>query len=157
MKELAEYRVNLMQRLEDAAAEFRSACLMLDDPYAPGSADGWTIHQIAVHTRDVDKLVYGLRTRRTAEEENPEFPTFDGEAHMSAHYDSSEPLVQVLSSLIENVKALTDFLRALPLQAWSRVSRHRTLGRDLTLQSWVEKDLAHIEEHLKAVKRLHDR
>jgi len=33
------------------------------------------------------------------------------------------------------------------------VSRHTTLGSGLTLQSWVEKDLAHIEEHLETVRK----
>ena len=153
MKELAEYRTNLVKRLEEAADEFRAECLLVEDPYAPLPTDGWTIHQIAVHTRDVDKLVYGSRARLTAMEENPEFPNFDGVAYMSAHYNSSEPLDQVLSMLVENVRNLVEFLRALPLEAWSRVSRHTTLGRDLTLQTWVEKDLAHIGEHLETVKK----
>ena len=152
MKELTEYRANLMKRLEDAAGDFRAKCLSVADPYTPLQADGWSVHQIAVHTRDVDKLVYGARVRRTAVEENPEFPNFDGESYMSAHYDSSEPLDHVLNILVENIRALAEFLHALPDQAWARVSRHTTLGTGLTLQSWVEKDLAHIEEHLKAVK-----
>jgi len=155
MKELEEYRANLLKRLEEAANEFRTECLTLDDPYALRNTDDWTAHQIAVHTRDVNELVYGLRARRTAAEDDPEFPNFDGEAFMSANYNSNEPLDQVLGSLVENVRALAEFLRALPVQAWSRVSHHTTLGRDLTLQSWVEKDLAHIEEHLEAVKQLH--
>ena len=71
MKELTEYRMRLLQRLEDAAIEFRTECLKIHEPYAPLGADGWTVHQIAVHTRDVDALVYGLRARRTATEENP--------------------------------------------------------------------------------------
>jgi hypothetical protein len=44
-----------------------------------------------------------------------------------------------------------EWLRGLPLDSWSRVSRHTTLGSNLTLQTWVEKDLAHIEEHLETV------
>jgi hypothetical protein len=153
MKELAEYRMNLMHRLEDAAHEFREECLRVEEPNTALQADGWTLHQLAVHTRDVDKLVYGLRAHRTAVEENPEFPNFDGEAYMSAHYNASEPLEEVLSSLVENVHSLVEFLRALPIESWSRVSRHTTLGRDLTLQTWVEKDLAHIKEHLETVKK----
>jgi hypothetical protein len=152
MKELAEYRVNLMKKLEDAAQAFREECLKTSDPYAPLHASGWNIHQIAVHTRDVDEMVYGLRARRTAVEENPEFPNFDGEATMSSNYNSAEPLPDVLNSLVENVQALVELLRALPVEAWSRVSRHTTLGSDLTLQSWVEKDLAHIEEHLETIR-----
>ena len=157
MKELAEYRTNLVQKLEDSAKSFHDECLQVNDPYAPADADGWMVHQIAIHTRDVDELIYGLRARRTAVEDNPEFPNFDGEAYMKAHYDSGEPLEHVLSSLVGNVRALVEFLQALPIEAWSRVSRHKTLGRGLTLQSWVEKDLAHIEEHLKTVKKQNKR
>jgi hypothetical protein len=156
MKELTEYRVNLMQRLEDTANAFRAECLHVSDPYAPLNADGWNVHQIAVHTRDVDELVYGLRARRTAVEENPEFPNFDGDAYMAANYNSSEPLEEVLDGFIANVHALVELLRALPMEAWSRVSRHTTLGHDLTLQNWVEKDLAHIQEHLATVKKLNE-
>ena len=154
MKELEEYRTNLMKRLEEAADEFRAECLKVPDPQAP--LEGWTVHQIAVHTRDVDELVYGLRARRTAMEDNPEFPNFDGETHMSTNFRASEPLDDVLSRLVENVRSLVEWLQSLPPQAWSRVSRHRTLGSGLTLQAWVEKDLAHIEEHLRSVRKLNN-
>jgi len=152
MKELTEYRVNLMKRLKDSAKAFRDECLKASDPYAPFDAAGWNVHQIAVHTRDVDELVYGLRARRTAVEENPEFPNFDGDAYMSSNYNSSEPLNEVLNSFMENVGALVELLQSSPLETWSRVSRHTTLGSELTLQTWVEKDLAHIEEHLESIR-----
>ena len=154
MKELAEYRTNLMTRLEQAAEAFREECLKIHDPYAPAGKDGWNVHQIAVHTRDVDELVYGLRVRQTAMEDNPEFPNFDGEAHMAANYNANEPLAELLDGFVEHVRALVELLRALPLEGWSRLSRHTTLGSGLTLQTWVEKDLAHIEEHLRTVKKL---
>ena len=153
MKELAEYRTKLMKRLEEAASEFREECLKVSDPQARLDAEGWTVHQIAVHTRDVDQLVYGARARRTALEENPEFPNFDGEAHMAVNYSSGESLQEVLDSLVENIRALVKLLRTLPVEAWSRVSRHTTLGGGLTLQTWIEKDLAHIEEHMETVKK----
>lgn len=152
MKELLEYRKKLMKRLLEAAKEFRAACLAVKDPYTPLGADGWNVHQIAVHTRDVDKLVYGLRARRTALEDNPEFPNFDGNAYLAENYDASESLNDLLKGFVESIEALVKFLRALPDEAWSRLSRHTTLGSGLTLQTWVEKDLAHIEEHLQTVK-----
>jgi hypothetical protein len=153
MKELLEYRVKLMKNLEDAAKRFREACLAVGDPYAPLEDGGWNVHQLAVHTRDVDRLVYGLRARRTVMEDNPEFTNFDGEAYMEEHYDATEPLRELLDGFVQNVEALIELLRALPAEAWSRVSRHTTLGNGLTLQTWVEKNLAHIEEHLKTVKK----
>jgi len=153
MKELEEYRKSLMEKLENAAKAFRAECLAAQDPYAPLEKDNWNIHQIAVHTRDVDKLIYGLRARRTALEDNPEFPNFNGEAYMAEHYDTKEPLSELLNGFVENVEALIELLRALPAEGWSRISSHSKLGSGLTLQSWVEKDLAHIEEHLEAVRK----
>lgn len=152
MKELFEYRRKLMERLVETAKEFRGTCLAEKDPYVPVK-DGWSVHQIAVHTRDVDKLVYGLRVRRTAVEDNPEFPNFDGNLYLAEKYAASEPLQDVLDSLVESTGALVEFLQTLPAEAWSRPSRHTTLGSGLTLQSWVEKNLAHIQEHLETVKR----
>jgi hypothetical protein len=153
MKELLEYRMNLMEKLEAAAKAFRAACLSVQNHYAPLEEGGWNVHQIAVHTRDVDKLVYGLRVRRTALEDNPEFPNFDGDAFMADHYDAKESLSELLDDFVQSVEALIELLRALPPEAWSRVSRHTTLGSGLTLQTWVEKNLGHIEEHLEAVKK----
>ena len=50
------------------------------------------MHQLAVHTHDVDKIVYRVHARRTIKEDNPEFPNFDGDAYMAEHYDAKEPL-----------------------------------------------------------------
>lgn len=153
MKELKEYRANLIERLISTARNFREACLAVTDPFEPLGEDGWNVHQIAVHTRDVNELVYGVRARRTAEEENPEFQNFDGDAYMAEHYNSGEPLEEMLDGLVANVEALAGMLRELPVEAWSRTSRHTTYGGGFTLQTWVERDLAHIQEHLNAVKQ----
>jgi hypothetical protein len=151
MKELLEYRTSLMKRLIAAAHEFRETCLAAQDVFT--SLDGgWNIHQIAVHTRDIDKLVYGSRARRTVGEDNPEFQNFDGEAYMAEHYSANEPINEIVDELVSNVESLVQSLHDLPAQAWSRESRHVTLGHGFTLQAWVERDLAHIEEHLKTVK-----
>ncbi|MEP0804805.1 MAG: hypothetical protein HRF47_04915 [Chloroflexota bacterium] len=151
MKELGEYRARLLQRLAASAAEFHDACLAAADPFAPIDG-GWNVHQIAVHTRDVHRLVYGMRVRRTAEEENPEFENFDGDAYMEEHYDAGEPLGEMLNDFVADVNALVEMLRKMPVEGWSRESRHATLGSGFTLQRWVERDLAHIEEHLKTVR-----
>lgn len=153
MKELLEYRTNLINRLVDVAHEFRDVSLAAENEFAPLNG-GWNIHQIAAHTRDVDKLVYGSRARQTAAEENPEFQNFDGEKYMAEHYSAREPLSDIVDDLIGSVESLAKFLRELPAQAWSRESRHVTLGRGFTLQKWVERGLAHIEEHLKTIKSI---
>ncbi len=153
MKQLDEYRRNLLNRLQAAADEFRAACLAANDPGAPVEPGGWSVHQLAAHTRDVDKLVYGARIRRTLSEDNPEFSNFDGDAYMAANYDRAEPLNQLLDGFVSSVQSLVQLLREMPAAGWSRLSSHETQGRGLRLQSWVERELAHIEEHLETVKK----
>jgi hypothetical protein len=156
MKELLGYRTNLISRLVSAAHEFQAACLAVQDTSMPLEAGGWTVHQVAAHTRDVDKLVYGMRVHRTATEDNPEFQNFDGEEYMAEHYSKSEPLEAILDELVKHVEGLAAELRLLPPEAWARISSHVMLGRGLTLQAWVEKDLAHIEEHLQTIRQTKD-
>ncbi|MBK8783508.1 MAG: DinB family protein [Anaerolineales bacterium] len=152
MKELIEYREKLIARIEEAAQEFRAACESFGDPFT--KVDGeWTVHQIASHTRDVDKMVYGERIRRTLNEANPEFKSFDADAWMATNYDKDEPLSKIVNAFLENVQDLCKTLQAVPREAWSRESRHETMGGELTLQLWVERNLAHIEEHLLALKK----
>ena len=153
MIELTGYRKKLLDRLGEAEKEFQAACLAVKDPHAPIEEGGWNVHQVAVHVRDVDKLVYGMRVRRTLAENNPEFPNFDGEAYMAEHYDPQEPLREVLEGFTKNVESLAESLRAMHDEAWARLSRHVTQGSDITLQVWVERGLGHIKEHLGTVSR----
>ena len=152
MKELIEYRNLLIDKLVSATKEFREACLAVKDAHLPLGESEWDVHQITAHTRDVNDLVYGLRAKRTAQEDNPEFQNFDGDAYMEEHYDANEPLNEMLDKFVESVETLCDFLRSLPAESWSRESRHITFGGGFTLQTWIERNLAHIEEHLKTVK-----
>lgn len=154
MKELNEYRSQLLNRLIAVAHEFRAACLAVPDPFRASDAGGWNVHQLAAHTRDVDRLVYGARARKTMEADDPAFVNFDGDAYANEHYSPAEPLQDILDGLVHSLEQLADLLRALPPEAWSRTSRHEKLGGGLTLQLWVERGLAHIEEHLETVKSL---
>jgi len=153
MQELREYRQKLMDRLSTAAKEFCAACLAVRDVHCVVQ-DGWTVHQLAAHTRDVDKLVYGFRVRQTLEQKNPLFANFNQDAYMAGHYSRVEPLAEILDELVSNVDSLVDLLRGIPDKAWARESQHEINGSGFTLQIWVERDLAHIEEHLKTVKSL---
>ncbi len=152
MKELLEYRVKLIARLGEAAREFRAACEAINDPFTKVEGE-WTLHQIASHTRDVEKLVYGARIRQTLNENHPEFKSFDADDWMATHYNKEETLAGILGEFSSNVEDLCKTLRDLPQEAWSRESRHETMGGELTLQLWVERSLAHIEEHWQAVRK----
>ncbi len=152
MEQLLEYRQRLLDRYEQAARQFCEAVETATRPNRPREADAWNIHQIAAHTRDTEKLVYGLRVRRTIEEENPLFENFDGQAWMDEHYRADEPLASILTELADSVRTSIAALRDLSSEAWTRPSRHETYGGGFTIQTWVERGLAHLEEHLKTVK-----
>ena len=152
MTELTEYRENLLVRLDQAAKEFRKACLAIKEPQKPLAKGEWNVHQVAVHTRDVDKVVYGFRMRQTLQEDNPTFPNFDGDSYMAQHYDPKESLSGLLDGLVESVESMVKLLRVMPSEGWSRLSSHATQGSGFTLQHWVERSLGHIEEHLATVR-----
>ena len=94
-----------------------------------------------------------MRIHRTAEENSPVFQDFDADKWMAANYKADEPLASILDELYASVKETAAMLRELPPEAWSRKSRHEIYGGGFTLQTWVERGLAHIQEHLETVKR----
>lgn len=152
MKELLEYRVKIIARLAETAQEFCLTCKAFSDPFTKVEGE-WTAHQIASHTRDVDQIIYSARIHQTLNEDNPEFKSFDADAWMADHYHKDEPLENILSGFSANVDELCNILQNMPREAWSRESRHEAVGNGLTLQLWVERNLAHIEEHLLALKK----
>lgn len=151
MKELIEYRRKLIDRLAEAAQQFRSAC-ETGTPEMHVEGD-WTLHQIAAHVRDVDRSVYGARVRRTLQEQNPLFQSFDADGWMAKNHDKDEPLENILNEFKADMDDLCRMLTEMPQEAWSRLSRHATMGEELTLQLWVERSLAHIEEHLQPISK----
>ena len=152
MKQLLEYRSKLIDHLEAVTQEFRTACLDIPDAYKATDEGGWNTHQVAAHTRDVDKMVYGMRIRRTLEDDHPVFENFDADEWTTTTYNADEPLASILDELTASIKSTAAMLRVLPPEAWSRESGHEVFGGGFTMQTWVERGVAHIQEHLETVK-----
>ena len=153
MKELLEYREKLIKRFAKPQGNFALACKSVSDPFVKVEGE-WTLHQIASHTRDVQKLIYGVRVEKTLKEDDPWLESFDADEWMTTNYNPTEPLAGILHELTNNVNELCVLLSGIPSEAWSRQSRHPELGGGLTLQLWVERSLAHIVEHLKTIRQL---
>jgi hypothetical protein len=153
MSELLEYRQKLIERLQQAANEFSIACQEIPDAYAPVPQSDWNVHQIAAHVVNVQSDVYAARARQSVEADDPIFQNFDADFWMAEHYDRGESLNKMLMEFNKQVSEFVSWLQELPLEAWSRESRHETLGSGFTTQTWVERGLAHIEEHLAAVHK----
>lgn len=151
MEQLLEYRQRLLDRYEETTRQFCEAVETAASQKVQNEAEEWNVHQIAAHTRDTEKLVYGLRVRRTLEEDDPLFENFDGQTWMDEHYRTDEPLASILDELADSVRTNIARLRSLPSEAWTRPSRHETYGGGFTIQTWVERGLAHLEEHLATV------
>lgn len=149
-KEILEYRTRLLDRLLEQTLAFAAACRAVTDPRATLEASDWTVHQIVAHVWDVDRRAYGLRIRRILSEDLPVFENYDGDAWMAGVYDPTLPLDSMLNDLTARAEEIIPALRALPPEAWNRLGRHTVQG-DLTLQTWVERALAHVEEHLASV------
>lgn len=152
MKELLEYRENLIARFSEATKEFCLLCASFTNVFEKVDGD-WNVHQIASHTRDVEHLIYAERVRKILSEENPHFKSFNADVWMTEYYNKDEPLNKILIDLDANVTALCNMLKNLKQADWSRLSSHESAGNELTLQLWVERSLAHIEEHLQALKK----
>jgi len=152
MKELLEYREKLIARLSEAAQEFCEVCESFTNPFEEVDGD-WNVHQIASHIRDVEYLIYGERVRKTLNEDNPHFKSFNADAWMAKHYNKDEPLGKILTDFSSNITELCNTLINIKQKDWSRLSNHESAGNELTLQLWVERSLAHIEEHLKTIKK----
>ena len=146
------YRQQLIDQIGATAEAFCTACRAVREPYEPVEPGGWNTHQVAAHVRDVDAQVYGMRIRRSAGEDNPLFPNFDQEVWMAEHYHPDEPLDTILDELSASIAGLAGLLHSLPDGSWSRPSRHEVNG-DFILQTWVERSLAHLKEHLQTVEK----
>lgn len=151
---VADYRARLLEQLLKSADAFCAACRddALEDPHKPVDENGWNIHQLAQHVRDVDIRSYGTRVRRTLAEDHPTFSKFDADQWSFEHYDASEALEKILAEFQGRIHTLVEELKSQPASAWSRLSRHEIQG-DRTLQIWVERSLEHIQEHLETVER----
>ncbi|RPH62246.1 MAG: DinB family protein [Chloroflexi bacterium] len=146
---LTDYRGRLLEKILQSAGAFCAACRESADAHQPVDG-GWSLHQIAAHVRDVDAQVYGLRIRRTAAEDYPTFPNFDGDAWAATQYRADEPLENILGEFETSIRELVGWLETLPGKTWGRLGRHTTQG-ERTLQTWVERSLAHVEEHLHTI------
>jgi hypothetical protein len=148
---LLGYRAKLLEKILRDSAAFCAACRLSGNPLNPVDEGGWSVHQIAAHVRDVEAQVYGARVRRTVAEDRPTFANFDADGWAASQYSAGEPLEKILGEFEASMRALAGWLQNLPVAAWSRLGRHEIYG-EFTMQTWVERSLAHVTEHLETVK-----
>lgn len=147
MDELLEYRQRMVKKIAEAPEKLEAAIVQIKDHTQPLESDGWNLHQVIAHMRDVNKHVYLPRLHRIMVEDNPMFENFDGDAWMAENYQPQEPILEVIAEFKEQCLSSANWLKDLPHVAWNRPGRHPSFGKH-SLQWWVERTLAHINEHL---------
>lgn len=155
MEELLEYRQRMIKKIAKTSEFVEAATLRIKDHSQALETDGWNLHQVIAHMRDVNQHVYLLRLHRIIDEENPMFEDFDGEAWMAENYQPREPIHKLVSEFKEQCNSSANWLKNLPVEAWNRPGRHPYFGEH-TLQWWTERTLAHIEEHLAQLKQKYE-
>ncbi|HKZ44998.1 MAG TPA: DinB family protein [Anaerolineales bacterium] len=147
MEELLEYRQRMINRFAEAPALIDSAMAKIPAHNQSLEEGDWNAHQVITHMRDVNSQVYLPRLQRIMTESDPIFKNFDGDAWMVDHYDPHEPLGAILNELKEQCLSTAEWLHQLAPPSWNRNGIHPTIGTH-TLQWWVERTLAHINEHV---------
>jgi len=150
---LDEYRRELVERYRRQPAAYRERLKALDEaalhsPIKPGE---WSAHQVIFHVSAVDEQAYGPRLLRILREDRPELEDFDSDRWMADHYGPGEPSQVILDRWQSARQAYADEVAAAPREAWSRTGRQPYWG-ERTLQWWVERAVAHAEEHQRQLE-----
>jgi uncharacterized damage-inducible protein DinB len=142
------YRRRLLDRYRGQVDEYARHLAALDDqavrtPIKPGE---WSAHQLLFHVSSVDEQAYGPRLRRILRESQPLLDDFDQDRWMATRYDPAEPAGAMLERWRATRQAYAAEAEAAPRDAWQRTGRQVFWG-ERTLQWWVERAVAHAEDH----------
>lgn len=154
LNELYEYRHKLMDRyaqVVDDLADFLEAFpeKRLDQPLPP---DGWSVHRILAHVRDMEAAAFLPRLELLLEEDQPYLARYDERRWLRENDPPSESAQEIFESYRCLRKRELSWLNEMQADGWSRTGRHPTWGQR-TLQWWVERSLLHALGHLEALKK----
>jgi hypothetical protein len=145
---LDDYRRRLLARYLDQVDEYARHLAGLDEgaaraPIRPGE---WSAHQVLFHASSVDENAYGPRLRRILREQRPMLEDYDGDGWMAERYDPAEPTRVILERWSSVRRDCSAEAAGAPTEAWSRTGVQPYWG-ERTLQWWVERAVAHADEH----------
>jgi len=145
---LGTYRGGLLDAYGAQADGLRRALQSrAGDEHSPLEAGGWSPHQVAWHVRAVETRAYLPRLEQLLTQDHPTLGDFDGDGWMARHYTADEAWERIVDDLQAARRSMQTRLEASPDSVWSRVGRHSYWGTR-TLMWWVERSIAHIDEHI---------
>jgi hypothetical protein len=112
----------------------------------------WSIGEILVHLRDVEREVFQLRLRRTLHEDNPTFELYDQNQVATDRNYFEQSGRSALDELKTLRAATASDLGSVPLEMWSRVGTHPDRG-PLSVEEQVTRQIKnHDLSHLVQIK-----
>jgi hypothetical protein len=110
---------------------------------APGE---WSAFQTLLHLRDAT-LVYAIRFRFIAFNDDPLLPNYDEEAWVARAGDTVDDVPAILDEIAASRSDLVRVLSRLPDEAWSREGRHEVAG-PIVLEHYARHQVVHEAMHL---------
>lgn len=154
MKQLLEYRAELLARLTRQPAELAEAVNAV--PEAEWTvrrvSEGYTLHQLAAHVRDLEALAFLPRLRRILTEDYPALDAFPSHNWSMESYQPDEPMADILADFTRAREEALALLRPLPAEGLGRTGFHPPSG-PRTAQWWAERIYTHVREHLDEIRR----
>ena len=153
MKQLLEYRALLLDRLARQSGELTQALTPMPtaEQHHRRVEEGYTLHQILAHTRDLEVLAFVPRLRRILMEDHPTLDAFPSHHWSDADYQPDEATDKILNDFALTREAALAILRPLPTEGWNRTSFHPPSG-PRTAQWWAERMYVHAQEHLDEIR-----
>ena len=150
MEEITAYRQQLLSGLLAVVNDVTQVVLALPPTAWNASLElgSSTPHYTLAHLRELEIQVFNLPLHRFLIEDTPALLLFDDISWMEENYDPAEPASAILDEFSNLRRLEVDWLRALPLQGWSRIARHPWWGVR-ALQWWVELQLDVSHQHLR--------
>jgi hypothetical protein len=157
MKQLLEYRAELLARLARQPADLDEAVYSVPQAEWSGRlvSEGYTLHQLAAHVRDLEALAFLPRLRRILAEDYPALDAFPSHHWSMEGYRPDEPMGDILSGFARAREEALALLRPLPAEGWGRAGFHPPSG-PRTAQWWAERMYTHARGHLDEIRRAMD-
>ncbi len=112
----------------------------------------WTIGEILVHLRDVERDVFQPRLRRTLHEDHPTFELWD-QNHAAAERDYANQSGRTALEEFKTLRAATaSDLGKVPLDMWQRVGVHPERGAATVEEQVVRQIKNHDLSHMVQIK-----
>lgn len=154
MKQLLEYRAELLARLARQPAELAEAVNVVPEAERTVRrvSGDYTLHQLLAHVRDLEALAFLPRLRRILTEDHPRLEAFPSHHWSLESYQPDEPMADVLAHFTRAREEALSILRPLPAEGWGRTGFHPPSG-PRTAQWWAEWIYTHAREHLDEIRR----